>query len=78
MYHLWTYKNGLQVTSVDDIIEVRDRFIEEHWEELVNGCVTLCSKHHAALHRVYGKSPALLTAPKQSRWVEKQRIKHSV
>lgn len=75
MYNAWAASNNLSVSSAEDIIEVRDRFIEEHWDEMVDGCVTLCKKHHMGLHRVYGKNPNLSTAPKQARWVEKQRAK---
>lgn len=75
MYNAWAKKCNLHIETAEDIINVRDTFIKEHWEELVNSCVTLCKKHHAALHKIYGKNPKLSTAPKQSRWVERQRTK---
>lgn len=78
MYNAWASKNNLNVTTVEGILEVRDIFIEQHWKELVEGCVTLCKKHHMNLHRIYGKNPKLSTAPKQARWVDKQRAKHLV
>jgi hypothetical protein len=78
MYNAWARNNNISISTAEDIITVRDTFIEEHWDEMVHGCVTLCKKHHAALHKIYGKSPKLVTAPKQARWVEKQRAKHSV
>lgn len=73
MYRAWA-KNK-QIETAEDIINARDVFIEEHWDQLVNACVTLCATHHSRLHKVYGKNPSLLTAPKQARWVEKQRLK---
>jgi len=75
MYNAWAARKGLSVDTAEAIIEVRDMFIEEHWEEMVNTCVTLCKKHHAGLHRIYGKNPSVATATKQANWVEKQRDK---
>lgn len=75
MFNKWEKEKDLLVNSVDDIIDVRDTFIEEHWDELVHQCVTLCKKHHALLHKIYGKNPKLSTASKQANWVEKQRAK---
>lgn len=75
MYNAWASNNSISVDTVEDIISVRDRFIEEHWSEMVEGCVTLCKLHHLKLHKVYGKNPKLPTAPKQARWVERQRLK---
>lgn len=76
MYKVWIAKNKLVVETAEDILLVRDRFIEDHWDEMINACVTLCKAHHAKLHQVYGKNPKLSTAEKQPRWVEKQRLKH--
>lgn len=75
MFNAWEKEKSLDVKTVDDILEVRDLFIEEHWSQLVDGCVTLCKKHHALLHKIYGKNPKLSTASKQANWVEKQRVK---
>lgn len=59
----------------EDILEFRDRFINEHRAELYEHTVTLCHSDHLRLHKVYGKNPALGTAKKQMRWVEIQRDK---
>lgn len=75
MFNAWERNNNLSIVTAEDIIKVRDDFIEQHWSQLVDQCVTLCSKHHALLHKIYGKNPKLSTAPKQGRWVEKQRLK---
>jgi hypothetical protein len=71
----WLNKTRL---DTEDVLEWRDRFIEEHNKELYVDAVTLCHEHHLALHAIYGKNPSLGTAKKQSRWVEKQRIKHGM
>ena len=60
------------------IIIWRDEFIEDNWSELYEDTVTLCHQHHLQLHSVYGRNPALVTAPKQSRWVDIQRDKHGM
>lgn len=72
----WLKKNKIVITSADDVIAVRDRFIEEHSHEMFDDAITLCKKHHKLLHTVYGQRPPLSTAPKQRRWVEKQRLKN--
>lgn len=76
MWEKWTKKNGIIIKSVDDIMDIRDAFIDEHTEEIYEHVFTLCHKHHLKLHSLYGKKPLLVTAPKQARWIEKQRIKY--
>lgn len=81
----WLISTGYKVDSVEQIESVRDIFIKEYHEILVSPkhTVTLCSFHHTGngegkgrgLHKIYGKAPALNTAGKQARWVEKQRDK---
>jgi hypothetical protein len=81
----WLKANGLAVDTVEQIEHVRDIFIEEHKDILVSPeeTCTLCKFHHTGigegtgkgLHKIYGKAPALITAPKQKRWVRKQRDK---
>ena len=75
LYHRWTRKNNL---DENDVVAHRDRFIEEHHEELYVLATTLCHAHHLKLHSVYGKNPGLGTAIKQARWVDIQREKHVV
>ena len=74
----WLQSNGITINSAEDIIEVRDDFIKEYNKEIYEDCVTICHTHHLKLHSIYGKRPELHTAPKQARWVEKQRIKHGL
>lgn len=75
LLHRWMKLNRLKP---EDVLEFRDRFIEEHKPELYEHAVTLCHDHHLHLHSVYGKNPALGTAKKQIRWVKIQRTKHGL
>jgi hypothetical protein len=77
LYNNWSAKNKINVTTAEEMMEVRKRFIDQHWEELVTLGACLCKKHHEALHKVYGKTPALSTAEKQARWVQKQKEKRN-
>lgn len=62
--------------SEEDVLLFRDQFILENHDDMYNNTVTLCKKHHKALHKIYGIEPLLVTADKQKRWVEIQRGKH--
>ena len=74
----WLRGNNLNIQTAEEIMEVRDTFIEEHLLELYEEAVTLCHEHHLRLHSIYGKRPKLLTAQKQQRWVERRREKHGM
>lgn len=73
LFNRWATKNRLEP---EDILDYRDRFIEEHKTEMFDKAVTLCHKDHLRLHDIYGKNPSLGTASKQQRWVQIQRDKH--
>ena len=75
---IWLIRNKITISTAEDIMSVRGRFIEEHYQELYDEAVTLCHIHHLKLHSIYGKRPKLATAPKQKRWVGKQREKHGL
>ena len=75
---IWLRKNNMTISTAEEIIDVRDTFIEEHMAELYDEAVTLCHTHHLKLHSIYGKRPKLVTALKQKRWVGKQRDKHGM
>ena len=75
LFNGWLAKNRL---DPNDVLEFRDRFIEEHDAELYEHAVTLCHTHHLRLHSIYGKNPDLGTWKKQQRWVNIQRDKHGV
>jgi hypothetical protein len=78
MFNKWMKKLKLNIETVEDILEHRDKFIEEHYEQMYNETVTLCHEHHIKLHTIYGRNPVLATAKKQARWVQKQRDKHGL
>jgi len=75
---IWLRKNNITISTAEEIMAVRDTFIEEHMAELYDEAVTLCHTHHLKLHSIYGKRPKLVTALKQKRWVGKQRDKHGM
>lgn len=75
---IWLRKNKLAISTAEEIMDVRDVFIEEHMTELYDEAVTLCHTHHLKLHSIYGKRPKLVTALKQKRWVGKQRDKYGM
>ena len=77
LFDNWLRKNKIKINSVEDIIAVRDDFIAEHEHELFEFAITICKKHHQRLHTVYGQRPALSTAEKQVRWLEKQKAKYA-
>ena len=75
---IWLRMNKLIITEEADILNLRERFIEEHSKELYDEAVTLCHEHHLQLHSIYGKRPKVVTARKQARWVGIQREKHGM
>lgn len=78
MLEKWLARNKYNPTTAEEIMAIRDKFIEEHYEEVYNSTVTLCHTHHLKLHSVYGKRPSLATGKKQPNWVEKQRVKYEM
>lgn len=71
-------KHKLEITTEEQILDIREKFIEENFDKVYNKAVTLCHKHHLKLHSIYGKKPKLVTAEKQDRWVKIQRNKHGM
>jgi hypothetical protein len=78
LFNKWLRDNHIKINTDEDVIEVRDRFIQEHMDELYVHTVTLCHDHHLKLHSLYGKDPPLSTAAKQERWVNIQREKNGL
>lgn len=76
LFNKWCKEKGYIVKTVDDILSIRDEFIADEEDKVYNQTVTLCHEHHMKLHSVYGKDPALFTAPKQVNWVKIQKEKH--
>jgi len=71
----WARDNKIDISTDAAIIAVRDDFIDQHHCEIYEEVFTLCNKHHVKLHGVFGKAPLPITAPKQMRWIEKQKAK---
>ena len=78
LFKKWLRDNRITIKTEEQVLEVRDRFILEHYKELYDEARTLCHTHHLKLHSIYGKNPSLGTAQKQKRWVEKQREKNGL
>ena len=78
LLYTWMKVNKITITSADEIMNLREQFIEEHLKEVYDEAVTLCKTHHIRLHSIYGKRPKLATAKKQKRWVEIQREKYGM
>lgn len=76
LFNRWCKTKGIIIKTEEDILDIRDRFIQEHNEELYAHAVTICHSLHQKLHSIYGKHPSLATAKKQMRWIEKQKEKH--
>jgi hypothetical protein len=77
LFDNWLRTNKITINTVEDIIAVRDDFINDHIYEMFEYAKTLCKPCHKRLHTVYGQRPALSTAEKQERWLDKQRIKRN-
>lgn len=75
LFEKWLKENNINIESDEDVLEIRDDFINQHHGEIYTDVFTLCLKHHQLLHSIYGKSPELHTAQKQSVWVNKQKDK---
>lgn len=75
LFEKWAKERGYPLDTDDEVIAVREEFIDDHRSEIYDEVFTLCNKHHLALHRIFGKSPILSTAPKQNNWIAKQKAK---
>jgi hypothetical protein len=76
LLEIWAKAKGYDVSTDEGILEVRDEFIAEHKVELYDLVYTLCNKHHVKLHGVYGKTPAMGSSEKQTRWLNLQKAKY--
>jgi hypothetical protein len=76
LFDIWCRKNKYKITTDEQILDLRDQFIEEHSKQIYEDVVTLCADHHMRLHSFFGKTPAISTAKAQAKWVEVQRGKH--
>lgn len=71
----WSAETGNSIDTDEEVIAIRDEFIDAHHSEIYEKVYTLCNKHHQALHKIFGKSPPLNTSEKQSRWIDIQKAK---
>jgi len=71
----WLRDNKIKIESAEDIIAVRDNFIDSHTYEMFEYARTLCKICHKRLHTIYSQRPSLATASKQERWLDIQREK---
>ena len=74
----WMKENNITIETEEEILGLRERFIEEKNNEVYEQAVTLCHTHHLRLHGIYGKRPKLITAKKQQHWVNVQRDKYGM
>lgn len=72
VFKKYCMEHKITIRTDEDVLAMRDQFYEDNWEAVVTDMVTLCSTHHIALHKLYGKQPPLVTAKKQKHWVYKQ------
>lgn len=72
----WLKDNKILGDTEEEILAIRDQFIEDNRVHIYEDTVTLCKCHHAKLHSIYGKNPMLTTAEKQKNWTKIQREKH--
>ena len=78
LLEVWLRKKKIKITEEQQILDIREEFIEEEHDKVYDHAVTLCHSHHMRLHGIYGKRPTLITAKKQQNWVEIQRNKYGM
>jgi hypothetical protein len=78
LLEVWLKKKKIKITEEQQILDIREDFIEEEHDKVYDHAVTLCHSHHMRLHGIYGKRPTLITAKKQQNWVEIQRNKYGM
>lgn len=78
LFNKWLRDNKFTANTEEEILAVRDKFIEDNRKHIYEDTVTLCKTHHMKLHSIYGKDPSLVTATKQMNWVQIQREKNGL
>lgn len=76
LVNTWFEKHQDRPSTEEEVFAWREKFEREHQTELYDDAATLCKEHHEKLHKIYGKNPALATAKKQARWVQKMKDKY--
>jgi len=79
LFSSWCKENNIKdITTSDEIKELRVRFQKDTEEKLSNdNLYTLCKKHHLKLHNIYGQAYSLFTAEKVKRWLLKMKDKQT-
>lgn len=75
LWNAWCLKNKYRPNTVEEMLELRDIFIEAHKKQIYEDVVTLCKKHHEQLHMVFGRNPIISTAIAQGKWVNARKNK---
>lgn len=71
----WCASKGYSIDTDEQVVAIRDEFIEAHRVELYDEVYTLCNEHHVKLHGIYGKIPAIGSSKRQANWIQIQRDK---
>lgn len=77
MLEAWIKKTGYSIETDEDVLAIRDEFVDTHYAQMYDQVYTLCNTHHVKLHGIFGKAPPLNTAAKQSKWIGLQKDKLS-
>ena len=77
LFENWVKSMGYSIETDEEVLAIREEFIDTHHSQIYEEVYTLCAKHHSMLHGVFGKAPPLSTAKKQGRWIEIQKAKAS-
>jgi hypothetical protein len=75
LWNAWCLKKKIRPTTVEEMLPLRDAFIEEHHKQIYVDVVTLCKKHHEQLHLLFGRNPPVSTAIAQGKWVNVRKNK---
>lgn len=78
LFNKWCLDNKISDKNIeDDILTLRATFYEACIDKLDNtNLVTLCKKHHLALHTIYGQRYSNHLVPKIKNWLEIQKDKN--
>lgn len=71
----WCLGKQYPTETDEQVVAIRDEFIEAHKVELYDEVYTLCNPHHVQLHSIYGKIPPPGSAKRQRNWIEIQKDK---
>lgn len=71
----WCKKKGYDISTDEQVVAIRDEFIEAHKVELYDDVYTLCNMHHVKLHGIYGKIPPIGSSKRQATWIQRQKDK---